>query len=205
MIRTKDIPNLLTGARIVFAMAVFLGLAAAAGALPGQSGPPAPSAARAVVLWSLCAFVIGALTDYFDGWLARRWNAMSPWGAMLDPIADKIAVCGAVLGLAALDPRPPTVVAGGLILFREFFVSGLREVGGARGLKFPVTRLAKWKTTVQLVALSLELLVAALDDTGALRLAADALLWLAAAITFWTGWEYTQVARKALSATPPPK
>lgn len=192
----KDIPNLLSGARIVFSIAVFLGLAAAAGALPGQAGAPRPEAARAVMLWSLAAFVIGSATDYLDGWLARRWDAFSAWGAMLDPIADKIAVCGAVLGLAALDPSPPIVVAGGLILFREFFVSGLREVGGARGVKFPVTQLAKWKTTVQLVALSLQILAVALADTGVLRLSADGLLWLAAAVTLWTGWEYAQAARR---------
>ena len=118
---------------------------------------------------------------------------------MLDPIADKIAVCGAVLGLIALQPRPAIVVAGGLILFREFFVSGLREVGGAKGLKFPVTQLAKWKTTVQLAALSLAMLAAALADHGPLRLAADALLWLAAALTLWTGWGYARAAHKGLA------
>jgi CDP-diacylglycerol--glycerol-3-phosphate 3-phosphatidyltransferase len=203
MLNRRDIPNLLTGARIVFAIAVFLGLAAAAGVLPDQAGAPGAAARRAVESWSLAAFVLAAVTDYFDGWLARRWNAQSPWGAMLDPIADKIAVCGAVLGLAALDPRAPIVVAGGVILFREFFVSGLREAGGARGLKFPVTQLAKWKTTAQLAALSLELLVTALADHGTLRLGADALLWLAAAITLWTGWEYAQVARKGLAGAAP--
>lgn len=198
----NDIPNLLSGARIVFAIAVFLGLAAAAGALPGQAGRPPEHAVRAVAMWSLAAYVIGSLTDYVDGWLARRWNAMSAWGAMLDPIADKIAVCGAVVGLAALDPRPPIVVAGGVILFREFWVSGLREVGGPRGLKFPVTRLAKWKTTVQLVSLCLELLAVALGEAGPLRLTADVLLWLAAAITLWTGWEYTAAAIRGLKDQP---
>jgi CDP-diacylglycerol--glycerol-3-phosphate 3-phosphatidyltransferase len=199
----NDIPNLLSGARIVFAIAVFIGLAAAAGALPGQAGRPAEAAVRAVAMWSLAAFVIGSATDYLDGWLARRWNAMSAWGAMLDPIADKIAVCGAVVGLAALDPRPSIVVAGGVILFREFWVSGLREVGGARGLKFPVTQLAKWKTTVQLVSLCLQLLAVALADTGPLRLSADVLLWLAAAVTLWTGWEYTAAAVRGLRAPVP--
>jgi CDP-diacylglycerol--glycerol-3-phosphate 3-phosphatidyltransferase len=200
MLNKRSIPNLLTGARIVFSIAVFLGLAAAAGVLPGQHGVPGAHTQRAVGLWSFGAFVLAAVTDYFDGWLARRWNAQSPWGAMLDPIADKIAVCGAVLGLATLQPSAAIVVAGGAILFREFFVSGLREVGGARGLKFPVTRLAKWKTTVQLAALSLAILAAALADHGALKLTADGLLWLAAVITLWTGWEYAQAAQKGLRA-----
>jgi CDP-diacylglycerol--glycerol-3-phosphate 3-phosphatidyltransferase len=194
------IPNLLTGARIVFSIAVFLGLVAAAGVLPGEAGPPAAHVRRAVGLWSFAAFVLAAVTDYFDGWLARRWNAQSPWGAMLDPIADKIAVCGVVVGLAAWQPRAAIVVAGGLILFREFFVSGLREVGGAKGLKFPVTKLAKWKTTVQLVALAIAILAAALADRGALRLAADVLLWIAAVLTIWTGWGYATAAQKGLRA-----
>jgi CDP-diacylglycerol--glycerol-3-phosphate 3-phosphatidyltransferase len=194
----KHIPNLLTGARIIFSIAVFLGLVAAAGVLPGQHAIPGAHTQRAVGLWAFGAFVLAGLTDYFDGWLARRWNAQSPWGAMLDPIADKIAVCGAVLGLATLQPRPAIVIAGGIILFREFFVSGLREVGGARGLKFPVTQLAKWKTTVQLLALSVALLAAALADQGELQVAADVLLWLAAAITLWTGWQYAQAAHKGL-------
>ncbi len=191
----KDIPNLLTGARVVFSIAVFIGVAAAAGVLPGQSGQPAEMVQRAVLLWSLAAFVIGSATDYLDGWLARKLDAMSPWGAMLDPIADKIAVAGVVVGLAALDPNPTIVIGGFLILFRELFVSGLREVGGARGIKFPVTKLAKWKTTAQLVALCAELAAAALGGE-ALTLVAHTLLWIAVVLTLWTGLQYTQAAAK---------
>jgi phosphatidylglycerophosphate synthase len=76
----KHIPNLLTGARIVFSIAVFLGLAAAAGVLPGQHSAPGAHTRRAVELWAFAAFLLAAVTDYFDGWLARRWNAQSPWG-----------------------------------------------------------------------------------------------------------------------------
>jgi len=194
----KDIPNLLTGARIVFSIAVIIGLAAAAGVLPGQDGPPSEAAQRSVVLWSLAAFVIGSATDYVDGWLARKLDAMSPWGAMLDPIADKIAVAGVVVGLSALDPNPTIVIGGFLILFRELFVSGLREVGGARGVKFPVTRLAKWKTAAQLVALSAELLATAIGGE-ALTLAAHALLWLAVVLTLVTGFQYAQAAGKGFA------
>lgn len=195
----KDIPNLLTGARIVFSVAVFLGVAAAAGALPGQPYPPSPGVQRSVLLWSFAAFIIGSATDYVDGWLARKLNAMSAWGAMLDPIADKIAVAGVVVGLSALDPNPTIVIGGFLILFRELFVSGLREVGGQRGIKFPVTRLAKWKTTVQLVALAAELLAAALDNAE-LTLGAHALLWLAVVLTVWTGLQYASAAHKGFSS-----
>ena len=189
----KDIPNLLTGARIVFSIAVFLGVVAAAGVLPGQDGPPSEAAQRAVLLWSLAAFVVGSATDYVDGWLARKLDAMSPWGAMLDPIADKIAVAGVVVGLSALAPNPHIVIGGFLILFRELFVSGLREVGGARGITFPVTKLAKWKTTAQLVALCAQLAAAALGGE-VLTLAAHALLWLAVVLTLWTGAQYAEAA-----------
>jgi CDP-diacylglycerol--glycerol-3-phosphate 3-phosphatidyltransferase len=194
----KDLPNLLTGARIVFSVAVFIGIAAAAGVLPGQSAPPSPSAQRAVLLWSLAAFVIGSATDYVDGWLARKLNAMSAWGAMLDPIADKIAVAGVVVGLSALDPNPHIVIGGFLILFRELFVSGLREVGGAMGVKFPVSKLAKWKTTAQLFALCAEILAAAIGGAEVV-LAAHALLWIAVVLTLWTGLQYGLAAAKGFS------
>jgi CDP-diacylglycerol--glycerol-3-phosphate 3-phosphatidyltransferase len=189
----KDVPNLLTGARIVFSIAVFIGVIAAAGVLPGQMGPPSAAAQKAVLLWSLAAFVIGSATDYVDGWLARKLDAMSPWGAMLDPIADKIAVAGVVVGLSALAPNPTIVIGGFLILFRELFVSGLREVGGARGIKFPVTKLAKWKTTAQLVALCAELLAAAVGGRE-LTMGAHAILWLAVVLTLWTGFQYAAAA-----------
>ena len=193
----KALPNLLTALRIVLAVLVFLGLAGAAGALPFQDELTDLDTRRALLLACAAAFVVGAATDYFDGLLARRLNAQSAWGAMLDPIADKMAVGGAIIGLVALEPNASVVVAGGLILLREFFVSGLRETGAARGLSFPVTRLAKWKTTAQLVALSAEM-VGAAYGAGEIRLFAHALLWLAAFLTVWTGAEYAAAAARQL-------
>ena len=106
------------------------------------------------------AFVVAAVTDFFDGWLARKLDAVSVWGAILDPIGDKILVCGALLGLMALGPNPLVILPAGLILFREFAVSALREVGAGKGVKLPVTVLAKWKTTLQLVAIGAEMVLA---------------------------------------------
>lgn len=187
----RALPNLLTALRIMIALAVFAGLARAA-EFEEQGGGPA---------WLIpactAAFVVCALTDWFDGWLARRWRAESAWGAILDPIADKIAVMAAVLGLLLIEPRASLAAAGLLILGRELFVSGLREVGAARGVRFPVTRLAKWKTAVQLAALTLE--IAGALRPGLVRLAADALLWLAVAMTLWTGWGYARAARRQLA------
>jgi CDP-diacylglycerol--glycerol-3-phosphate 3-phosphatidyltransferase len=183
----KALPNLLTGARIGLGVLVFALLAAArlTVALGGL---------RAFVLLAFAAFVIAAATDFFDGWLARRLSAQSAWGAMLDPIADKIAVLAAILGLVWLAPRLSVAIPGFLILARELFVSGLREAGAPRGVRFPVTRLAKWKTTTQLVALSAEILVSGALLAPALTGLADGLLWIAALLTLWTGLDYARAA-----------
>jgi CDP-diacylglycerol--glycerol-3-phosphate 3-phosphatidyltransferase len=191
MIWLKALPNVLTGARIVLGVLVFALLAAArlTVALGGL---------RAFVLLAFAAFVIAAATDFFDGWLARRLSAQSAWGAMLDPIADKIAVLAAVLGLVWLAPRLSVAIPGFLILMRELFVSGLREAGAPRGVRFPVTPLAKWKTTIQLVALSAEILAAGGLLGPALIFGADALLWIAALLTLWTGLDYARAAAAQL-------
>ena len=184
----RDLPNLLTGARLGLSALVYAGLAGA-----WFLSPPD---ARAPWAWTtLAVFAVAAVTDYFDGWLARRLDATSAWGAMLDPIADKIAVAAVVVGIAPFAPA--MAIPGVLILFREVFVSGLRETGAARGLSFPVTKLAKWKTTVQLVALGFAIGALALPAVGGVALG---LLWLAAALTWWTGWQYADAARRGLRA-----
>ncbi len=185
MFDRRQIPNLLTLFRIACGVAVFVLMAALAG-----GGP------RGLADWASALFALGAITDFFDGWLARRWRVTSAWGAALDPIADKIAVLAAVLGLVLAGAGAAVAVPGFLILFREVFVSGLREAGAGRGVKLPVTWLAKWKTTVQLVALSLALLVTGLGS-GPLALVAIGLLWLAAAMTLWTGVQYARAFNRA--------
>ncbi len=192
----KALPNLLTVSRIVLGSLVFFLLAAAAGALPGQEGPP--QAASALIWTSEALFVIAAVTDYFDGWLARALKATSPWGTILDPIADKIAIAAAILGLTVLAPLGSVPLPGFLILIRELMVSGLREGVAPLGVKLPVTRLAKWKTTLQLVALALEIPAMLSTYASPLRVGADVLLWLAAIVTLWTGADYIRAAHRAL-------
>lgn len=203
----KSLPNILTSMRLVLALFMFLALAAAAGAVPGISDHLEPSAQFALQRWALYAFVVAAVTDFFDGWLARRLNAVSVWGAILDPIGDKVLVCGAVLGLMSQGAQPMVLLPAGLILFREFTVSALREVGAGKGVKLPVTMLAKWKTTLQLTALGLELFVAAWgafglpDDPGVrnpVTYVAHGVFWLAALVTIITGAQYWEQTRKAL-------
>lgn len=210
MTAASSLPNILTSIRIVLGLAVFVCLAAAAGAIPLLSGMLTGDDQFALMKWALIAFVVAASTDFVDGWVARRLHAESAWGATLDPIADKILLAAAVLGLLAQGAQPYVThiaVPSAVIIFREFFVSSLRETAAARGVKLPVTALAKWKTTVQLVALALVLLVAAwpalgLEMTPALyepveRVAYGA-MWLAAALTLWTGLEYALTANKRL-------
>ncbi len=192
----KALPNILTIARIILGGLVFFLLAGASGVLPGQGGPP--TGASGLIWASFVLFILAAVTDYFDGWLARKLGATSPWGTVLDPIADKIAVAAAILGLVVLAPRGSLPLPGFLILFREVFVSGLREGLAPRGVKLPVTLLAKWKTTLQLVALALEMPATLTPYASPLRVGADLLLWVAVLVTLWTGIEYLRGAIKAL-------
>jgi CDP-diacylglycerol---glycerol-3-phosphate 3-phosphatidyltransferase len=205
----RALPNLVTGFRLALALFMFLALATAAGDMPWVSARLSPATEYALERWAFGEFVAAALTDFVDGWLARRLHAASVWGAILDPIADKVLVCAAVLGLLAMAASPPVVIPAALILFREFTVSALREVAAGKGVSLPVTLLAKWKTTFQLVALAAELVIATWnafglpDDLAVLgpaTKAAHALLWLAAAVTLITGAQYWEQARKALSA-----
>ena len=197
------LPNLLTGLRLALALFTFFALAAAA--LLSERLTPATQ--FALERWAFWAFVVAALTDFLDGWLARRLHAMTIWGAILDPIADKVLVCGVILGLLTLGPNAAVAIPAALILFREFTVSALREVAAGKGVSLPVTVLAKWKTTLQLVALGAELLVACWaafslpSDPAVLGPATNialGLLWLATLVTLITGAQYWEQARRAL-------
>ena len=203
----KALPNILTSLRLVLTLFVFLALATAAGAVPYVSEHLTPEAQFSLQRWAFWSFVIAAVTDFFDGWLARKLDAVSVWGAILDPIGDKVLVCGAILGLLSMGGQPMVVLPAGLMLFREFTVSALREVGAGKGVKLPVTMLAKWKTTLQLTALAAELLVASWGAFGLppepaieqpVTLFAHGLMWLATIVTLITGAQYWEQTRKAL-------
>ena len=137
-------------------------------------------------------FVIAGITDWLDGYLARAWEQQSTLGRMLDPIADKLLV-GAVLMMLVHDNTigGVSIVAAIIILCREILVSGLREFLAELNVKIHVSQLAKWKTAVQLIALAVLLAGPAaekvLPGIGNLGLA---LLWVAALLTLWTGYDY---------------
>ena len=106
--------------------------------------------------FALALFVSAAVTDYFDGYLARLWKQESRFGAMLDPIADKAMVVIALVILTGYSGMNPwLILPTTVILFREVFVSGLREFLGADAGRLKVTRLAKWKTTMQMIAIAI--------------------------------------------------
>ena len=158
--------------------------------------------------------VIG-FTDYLDGYLARAQGTVSKLGQFLDPIADKIMVAAVILVLAAQGyMRGPYVgdlhvIAGLIILIREIAVSGLREFLGPLQVSVPVSKLAKWKTTFQLMSLGALILGGAVHgapcteryDCGPLadqwiHIVGLASLWAAAVLTLVTGWDYLRVGLK---------
>jgi len=207
MTAVNPLPNILTWIRLIAGLIMFTLLAGAAGGIPFLSDQLVVESQFELMKWAFFAFVLGAVTDFLDGFLARKLHAETAWGATLDPIADKILVCGTILGLFALRPIPEVAVPAALILFREFAVSALRESAASRGVMLKVTWLAKWKTTLQLVGLGLLMLVEAWAALGLevnpdvmdpVRQAAVGLIWLAAAVTLWTGWDYVRAARRAI-------
>jgi CDP-diacylglycerol--glycerol-3-phosphate 3-phosphatidyltransferase len=201
----NPLPNILTSLRLFAGLIMFILLAGISGGVPFISPSLEPEDLDTMMRWAFVAFVIAALTDLFDGILARALHAQSRWGAILDPIADKILVCGTILGLSALGPQPSIALPTALILFREFAVSALREASAGKGIELPVTWLAKWKTAFQLVALGALLLVQAwsafdlevlyLDGFNTLAIG---LIWFAAIATLWTGGQYFIAARKSV-------
>ena len=149
-------------------------------------------------------YCIVGLTDYFDGYLARAQGQISRLGQFLDPIADKIMVAAVIIMLMAsrkADGDAPiiqdlNVIPALIILLREIIVSGLREFLADLKVSVPVSRLAKWKTTFQLVALGALILGGAAPDQPWVHQVGVFSLWAAAALTLVTGWDYLRVGIK---------
>jgi cardiolipin synthase len=151
------------------------------------------------VRWAaLGVFALAAITDFFDGYLARAWSQQSALGRMLDPIADKLLVAACLLVLVADGTIVGwTIWAASVILCREILVSGMREFLAELRVSVPVSTVAKWKTTVQLIALGFLIAGPAgervLPGTIVIGLV---LLWLAAVLTLYTGWDYLKAGMK---------
>ena len=152
---------------------------------------------------SMSLFVAAGITDYFDGYIARRYHQISRLGRFLDPIADKLLVAAALLML--VDRGPLTgihVLAALIILAREILVSGLREFLAELRVGLPVSQLAKWKTAVQMVAIAL-LLVGDAASPLVTTLGLWA-IWLAAGLTLLTGYDYLRTGLRHMAEDTPP-
>jgi cardiolipin synthase len=145
---------------------------------------------------AFCFFVGACITDWLDGYLARIWSQQSALGRMLDPIADKLLVGTALLMLVHDNTIDSVSIwAAVIVLCREILVSGLREYLAELNVKIRVTLLAKWKTTVQMVAIAILLIGPTLAPYQAemYRLGIG-FLWVAALLTLWTGYDYLKAA-----------
>lgn len=151
-------------------------------------------------------FAAACITDYLDGYLARAWEQESVIGKFLDPIADKLLVAATLIMLVAFKRLVGvSVLAAVVILLREVLVSGLREYLAGLNVGVPVTWLAKWKTTIQMVALGFLIV----GDYGPLEIPVTVIgtlgLWVAAILTFVTGWDYMRAGLKHMMAHQPAK
>lgn len=140
---------------------------------------------------SLALFAFAGLTDYLDGYLARRQKQISMIGQMLDPIADKLLVAAVILMLVHTGQiQGTTVFPAVVILLREVAVSGLREFLAGLQVSMPVSQLAKWKTTLQMLALGFLIVGDYAPKFIPATLIGDIGLWLAATLTAFTAWDY---------------
>ena len=180
--RAFALPNILTYGRIA--------------AVPVVVGCMYLQAILGYGLWlrwfALVVFVLAGITDVLDGYFARSYGQQSSFGRMLDPIADKLLVSSCLLMLAADGTiRGWALFAAIVILCREILVSGLREYLAELRVSIPVTRLAKWKTTLQLIAVGF--LIAGEAGDRILPVTTEigiALIWVSAVLTLYTGWDY---------------
>lgn len=172
-----NLPNILTISRIVVIPLIFLSIY---------------FTSYAWAMFSAILFVVASITDYFDGYLARARNQTSAFGRLLDPIADKLLVATAlvvILAKPSMYSLNISIIPVFVILCREILVSGLREFLREVNVGLPVTKLAKWKTAFQMTALSMMLFRELWIGWSYIG---EFLLWVAAILTFITGYQYYQ-------------
>ncbi|MDD5586956.1 MAG: CDP-diacylglycerol--glycerol-3-phosphate 3-phosphatidyltransferase [Alphaproteobacteria bacterium] len=146
---------------------------------------------------ALILYTIASVTDWLDGYLARRDNQVSRVGQFLDPIADKLLVSAVLLMLVYNGQISGlTVLPALIILMREVAVSGLREFLAGLQVSVPVSHLAKWKTTIQLVSLGFLIVGKYAPDSIPSTFIGDVLLWIAGGLTLITAWDYWRASLK---------
>jgi len=181
----KNLPNLLTVGRILLVPILVTVLFTK---MPGKE-------------WlGLGLFLAAAITDFFDGWLARRLGVVTPLGQLLDPAADKILIASAFISLVELNPAATPAWMVALILARDFAVGALRNVAASRGVVISAGWSGKVKTVVQIIAVSLLIIH---NELGEFRHLAPLSLWVAVAFSLFSGIEYFVRHRAHLVASGP--
>lgn len=178
--KLESLPNGLTIFRIVLA---FLLLALI---LYGQWILPPPIHPSWINYFACLIFCVASITDFFDGFIARTFNVTSVFGEIFDPLADKLLMLAALIGLLVWNRAEVWAVF--LILGREFFITGLRVVAASKGIKVAASNLGKYKTGLQITAIAFLLM----DYSFA-----GATLWLAVAFTLYSGYDYVKMYAKA--------
>jgi len=193
------LPNALTVSRILSIPLIVWGILSIANGSGGIMS-------KAWVLGGL--FILACLTDFFDGYFARKWILASDFGRMIDPIADKLLVAGCLIAFAIIsNGQWLFLVPALLIIGRDILVSGAREHAALEGKVMPPTNLAKWKTACEMLALAalifwiigkayLQIDTAVQTIASGTKTVGLVLLWLAAALSVYTGWLYLKAALK---------
>ena len=176
----QSLPNILTIARIILSV-LLLGIL-----LYGEILLPLPIHPSWINYFACLFFCIASATDFFDGFIARHYHANSVFGEIFDPLADKLLILSAFIGLLVLNRVDAWAVF--LILGREFFITGLRVVAASKGLKVAASNLGKYKTGLQITAIAFLLM----DYSFAWIF-----LWLAVILTLYSGYDYAKSYVKA--------
>ena len=177
------VPNALTMGRIIF-IPVLIGAILTFGTPKAFLG--------AITLFAL--FIVLILTDFLDGFFARRWHVTSNFGRMIDPIADKLFVAGLLITFAIITQGAWWILAPSLIIIgRDIFISGLREHVALEGIVMAPTQLAKWKTATEMAAITALLIWLLTSQTLEIaHIIGITLLWIAAVLSAYTGLHYAR-------------
>lgn len=180
MLKLESLPNLLTFLRIILAFLLLMLI------LYGDRILPPPIHPSWINYFACLVFCVASITDFFDGFIARTFDVGSVFGEIFDPLADKLLMLAALLGLLVLGRADVWAVF--LILSREFFITGLRVVAAGKGIKVAASNLGKYKTGLQITAIAFLLMDYSFGGIT---------LWLAVLLTLYSGYDYVKLYVKA--------
>ena len=144
---------------------------------------------------ALAIFIVASLTDFFDGYIARKYNLITDFGKIMDPLADKILVISALVIFVQLNYSPGWISI--VVLAREFLISGIRIMAAAKGEIIAAGNLGKYKTTSQMIVVIIALIIGpiSVNILGLDFTVTELLMLIPVILTIWSGWEYTFKAK----------